>query len=175
MKESMAGTWIFGIVALFIVLFSSFLAYSISYTKAFKVKNEILNYIEQSEGFTTSAIVRNKDIRDLTTEELETTDTVDVKAYLLINSMGYNTADIDCTNYGTMYYGGYCVKKVCYSENKSKTSNSRVVYKVTTFIKVSIPVINIHIKLPIMGETKALYYENTQSIGCPTVIDEGGE
>ena len=44
MRESMGATWLFGIVALFIVLFSGFMAYSISYTKAFKTKNEIFKY-----------------------------------------------------------------------------------------------------------------------------------
>ena len=45
MRESMGGTWLFGIVIVFIALFASFLAYSISYTRAFNVKNEIINYI----------------------------------------------------------------------------------------------------------------------------------
>ena len=47
MRESMGGTWLFGIMALFIVLFSGFIAYSISYTKAFKTKNQIINLIEK--------------------------------------------------------------------------------------------------------------------------------
>ena len=42
MRESMGGTWLFGIVIVFIALFASFLAYSISYTRAFNVKNEIV-------------------------------------------------------------------------------------------------------------------------------------
>ena len=41
MREAIAGTWLFGIVITFIVMFTSFLAYSISYTKAFNLKNEI--------------------------------------------------------------------------------------------------------------------------------------
>ena len=40
MRESMGGSWLIGIVALFIVLFSGFIAYSVSYTKAFKTKNQ---------------------------------------------------------------------------------------------------------------------------------------
>lgn len=161
MKESMAGTWIFGIVALFIVLFSSFIAYSISYTKAFKVKNEILNYIEQDEGFVKSSNVNDpaKMITDITDTSTE------AKAARLIDSMGYNSASVSCTGYGEEQYGGYCIAKICKNseDGTSQTINSQVVYKVTTFIKVNIPVVNINIKLPIKGETKSLYYENVNS------------
>ena len=52
MKESIGGTWLIGIVALFIVLFSAFMAYSINYTKAFRAKNGIIDLIEQNEGYT---------------------------------------------------------------------------------------------------------------------------
>ena len=48
MKEAMGGTWLTGLVIVFIFLFAGFLAYSISYTKAFRVKNEILNLIERT-------------------------------------------------------------------------------------------------------------------------------
>ena len=47
MREAIGGTWLFGIVILFIALFSAFLAYSVSYTKAFNTKNEIINIIER--------------------------------------------------------------------------------------------------------------------------------
>lgn len=175
MKESMAGTWIFGIVALFIVLFSSFIAYSISYTKAFKTKNEILNYIEQNEGFTKAEDVDEKiPIDRLTTEQMEKSTATDVKAYLLIMSMGYNSSTVSCDQYGDYQYGGYCVAKIC--DLDSNGNVRRVVYKVTTFIKINIPVVNLNLKLPIMGETKALYYENKiltnkGSNGCYNSMD----
>ena len=88
MRESIGGLWLFSIVVTFIVLFVSFLAYSISYTRAFKVKNEIINYIERAEGFTKS----DRDIRSITYEELSTMDnpTVDIQAYVQIQNIGYN-------------------------------------------------------------------------------------
>ena len=54
MREAIGGTWLTGLVITFIVLFSGFLAYSINYTKAFRVKNEIINIIEKNEGYTIS-------------------------------------------------------------------------------------------------------------------------
>lgn len=159
MKESMAGTWIFGIVALFIVLFSSFIAYSVSYTKAFKTKNEILNFIEKDEGF-----IRSSNIGAAMLDDISDTST-EAKAARLIDRMGYNSVDVPCGKYGTQMYGGYCIAKICKNRDDeySQTTNSQVVYKVTTFIKVNVPVVNIFFKLPITGETKSLYYENTSS------------
>ena len=55
MRESIGGTWLTGIVITFLALFAGFLAYSISYTKAFRVKDNIIQIIEQNEGFTTAA------------------------------------------------------------------------------------------------------------------------
>ena len=52
MREAIGGTWLFGIVILFIALFSAFLAYSVSYTKAFNTKNEIIKEIMLNIIFT---------------------------------------------------------------------------------------------------------------------------
>ena len=43
MREAFGGSWLLGFVALFIVLFSAYLAVSINYTKAFKAKNKIVS------------------------------------------------------------------------------------------------------------------------------------
>ena len=166
MRESMGATWLFGIVVLFIVLFSGFMAYSISYTKAFKTKNEILNYIEQAEGFTIAANMDSKiPVDRLTEDELENSSAVDAKVYKLIRNFGYNSQVSDCTGYGDWVYGGYCIEKKCLNDVTDKTSNPMVVYKVTTFISLKIPVIDVTMKLPITGETKTMYYDNEASPG----------
>lgn len=163
MREAMGGTWLFGIVALFIVLFSGFMAYSISYTKAFKTKNEILNYIEQSEGFTTSRIVDNTPVDRLTEEELKNSSAVDARAYRLIKNYGYNGIS-DCGDYGELQYGGYCIQKKCLNDLDDKNSSPKVVYQVTTFISLNVPIINVTVKLPITGETRTMYYDNENTI-----------
>ena len=66
MREAFGGSWLLGFVALFIVLFSAYLAVSINYTKAFKAKNKIINIIEQNEGMSKSV----GDVRNKTDEEL---------------------------------------------------------------------------------------------------------
>lgn len=166
MRESIGGLWLFGIVITFIVLFVSFLAYSISYTRAFKVKNEIINYIERSEGFTTVQLNGGTLDDNISYDELkalsQTDPTVDVLSFLQIQNIGYNYSlakQVDCSQYGYGHSqpGGYCIKKMCpHNENGQK-----VYYKVTTFIAFKIHVLNFIFKIPITGETKALYYDNS--------------
>ena len=51
MRESIGATWIFTIVIVFILLFTSYLAISVNYARAFKFKNRIVTIVENSEGF----------------------------------------------------------------------------------------------------------------------------
>lgn len=164
MRESVGGAWLFGIVALFIALFSGFIAYAISYTKAFKVKNEIVNIIEKSEGFTLfnpdngtgsnpTGVTGLQDLDDCKSRFSNHICPAEGQAYLVIQALGYNTASVDDGDYGTCYDGGYCIDSHT-SKNKNGT---RINYKVTTFIKITIPVLSIDLRLPISGETKSIY------------------
>ncbi|MBR4178591.1 MAG: hypothetical protein IKR57_04510 [Bacilli bacterium] len=165
MREAIGGTWIMGIVIVFVVLFSSFLAYSISYTKAFNVKNQIINYIEHKEGFTKSS----NDVANIPIEQLlleadnikEEFNNVEAKAYYYIMQAGYNkevAKKIPCPDgEGKSYSGGYCIKKICQNSSSPK---SNVYYKVTTYIAVEIPVLQIVVKIPVSGETRTIYSVN---------------
>ncbi len=153
MRESIGGTWLLGFVVLFIVLFSGYLAVSINYTKAFKVKNQIINLIEQNEGFRTSSF---GNIASVSNDQLSSSDRTEDKIYYYIKDIGYATTSIEsdkCSDYGTYYTGGYCVRRVC-------TANG-VYYKVTSFIKFELPLIWTSFTIPIHGETKMIFYDNS--------------
>lgn len=171
MRESIGGAWLFGIVITFIFLFSGFLAYSISYTKAFNVKNEVINLIEQNMGLSGY----NKDMSGSLSENDK--KTVHYKIFQLINNIGYNSetsSQIPCvegnmkgTNLGNM---GVCVIKYCTIgkelnggtvTNESARRLTNVHYKVTTYISLKVPVIESVIKIPISGETSTIYTDNT--------------
>lgn len=153
MRESIGGGWLLTIVAIFIVLFTSFLAVSINYTKAFKIKNYIINRIEFDEGY----IQYNSG--DL--ENLETTDgSTEADIYVYLKNAGYNGNNItakNCINseFGTdensYKDGGYCVQEIT-------DNNGQRYYKVTTFIVFDLPFIDNSFTIPINGETKTIYY-----------------
>ena len=50
MKEATGGTLLMGLAAGIIIIFIIMVAFFISYSKAFKVKNQLINRIEQMEG-----------------------------------------------------------------------------------------------------------------------------
>ena len=50
MKESTGGALLMGLAAGIIIIFIIMVAFFISYGKTFRIKNEMINYIEQNEG-----------------------------------------------------------------------------------------------------------------------------
>ncbi len=152
MRESIGGTWLLGFVVLFIVLFSAFLAFSINYTKAFKVKNFIINTIEENDGFSS---FKGGNVTTLTDDQLKSNLDTESKVYNYLKKTGYATTTIDsskCEEDRYWHEGGYCVKKI--------TTENGAYYKVTSFINIEIPLIWQTFTIPIKGETKILYYIN---------------
>ena len=152
MREAFGGSWLLGFVALFIVLFSAYLAVSINYTKAFKAKNKIVSLIEENEGFSTSV----GSVATKTDSDLQKSSKTEDRVYYYLKQAGFTldeeTIKGRCPNGDDPYTGGYCVQKMYTSQG--------AYYKVTTFVKIELPVIWINITVPIKGETKILYYTN---------------
>ena len=186
MRESIGGSWLFSIVVLFIALFSAFLAYSISYTRAFNVKNEIINYIERNEGFVpfsggeadNGKGTNCTDIKNCSNDDLLKATNVEANIYGMIKRAGYNytaAEAIDCTTVGHSEAkardGGYCITKYCKSDSK-KDQQYYVYYRVTTFIAIKLPVVNIVMNVPISGETKSIYYDQN-SYKCEQIAGTG--
>ncbi len=193
MREAIGGTWLFGIVILFIALFASFLAYSISYTRAFNIKNEIINLIERNEGFTKCNRGQTDedpngdkgecDVKNMSNEELENNKSVESQAYYKIIKAGYNYSageTIDCRSVGhdeqEPWPGGYCITKYCQKAddgtNIALNSQYSTYYKVTTFIALRLPVVDITFNIPISGETRTIYYDSGDITTCS---ESGGE
>ena len=50
MKSSIAEIWLVGLVITFLFIFSGYITVTMNYSKAFKLKNEVLTIIEKSLG-----------------------------------------------------------------------------------------------------------------------------
>ncbi len=53
MRDAFGGAFMLKMILVFIGIYVAFIAVAISYAKAFRVKNQIINYIEQYEGWDT--------------------------------------------------------------------------------------------------------------------------
>lgn len=187
MRESIGGTWLLGFIITFVVLFASFLAYAISYTKAFNMKSEILNFIERGEGYTDST---NSDLENMSDAALKEDLSVEAQAFSLIKKSGYNykaASNVDCSRYGhtgekALKVGGYCVTKYCpgmetvIDPNTGNSmpvagTDSKTYYKVTTFIAMKLPILEVTMSIPVTGETRTLFFDQSNGMECVKYAD----
>ena len=142
MRESIGGAWILGIVMTFIVLFASFLAISINYSKAFKVKNNVVDLIEKNEGMTENAV-----------EEIY--GYLHTQGYILKGkcSSGYTGFEKDGKVSGSND-SLYCVKKVEISD----TALDKAYYSVEVFFRLDLPIFGELFTFKVTGETMSIYF-----------------
>ena len=141
MKAAIGSSLVLSIIVTFISIVLLILISSIVYTKAFRIKNRLIDVIEKSEGYTTEA-------------ETEITQVLREIGYK-VNPYQNNT---NCDRYGdsttlenpTSPYH-YCVFKI-----PSDPDKGGHYYKVVTFAYLDLPLVNL-IQVPVYGETKIFY------------------
>ena len=155
MREAIGATWIMGIVIAFIALFSGFLAFSINYSKAFKVKNGIVERIEKYGGVSEEAK------EDITTflkgigynaigscDKLLTDDNLSFAGFRIDEGTTAHPSKKDKYN--------FCIQKI--NSNSATGDMITAYYKVYVFFSLSIPVIQDFTKFYVTGETKNIYF-----------------
>ena len=143
MREAIGGTWLFGLVITFIVFFASFLAVSINYSKAFSVKNDIVDLISKYEGNNCNS--RKKISQHLKNIGYLVTGTCDS------DYTGYNLNG-DKVNTGKAYY---CIKSDSTGES---TTFDKSFYSVEIFFKIDLPMVGDLINFKIKGETEYIFF-----------------
>ncbi len=162
MKESIGGTWLFTIVIVFIVMFTTFVSVTTNYARCFKIKDAVVDKIEFHKGVNDETITDIKKM--LTNLGYSSTgkcpDTGD-------NWFGFSVSD---NNNAPTGYGGnvnFCIQKkqiVC----PAKQINGRVegsfdrfpsaYYTVVIFFKLDWPIIRQVFNIKISGETTIIPY-----------------
>lgn len=155
MKESIGSVWIFAICMTFIVLFTGYIAISVNYSKAFRIKSYIVSEIEENLGW----------------NGLEE----EIRTYL--TAQGYNAAgecpstieatddeNRDVPNNWTIKSRVSLDNRIdgkanaCIYELKVETDNDDICaekyyYKVLTFFKFDLPVVNVLLTFKVSGDT----------------------
>ena len=165
MREAVGGTWLFQIVIVFILLFAGFMCLNINHSKAFNVKDRIIQTIQSNNGL------------DLTSQcnNLNDDTTICEIARYLINNAYRNTGSCSGLNNGTVTYTGFtregkiassgnasfCVAKV----NSGGSQNSEFqgelpsvsYYRVAVFYQLDLPIFNNLFNFHLTGDTKTIY------------------
>lgn len=148
MRDAIGGTFSLQIILFFLVVINAYLAFSVNYTKAFRIKNNIVAIIEQQEGYTTSGALGE--------------DSAERRIFELMNRANYTIRRemVQCDAGYTQIYDptqntGFCLRL-------HKNADGSGYYSVTTYINIDIPVLNnlfpvFRGAFAISGETKTIY------------------
>ena len=155
MKEAIGGTWLFQIVIVFILLFTGFMCLSINRSKAFNVKNYILETIQTYNGDVNAAM--SDIVEYMKTNAYRTTgkksDSIDLKCgkeYACYNREGKKD------NQNPVF----CLVKIPVDSNKGCLVNdfddlpNMYYYRIEVFYQLDLPFFHDLFSFKITGDTK---------------------
>lgn len=166
MREAIGGTWLFQIVIFFILLFTGFMCLSINRSKAFNVKNQIVETIQSYNGINTENEYSDGE---------EGTPIADIVSYLKENS--YRTTGVvpadetvngESVGYVCFSRDGqtstnqpvFCIAKIDVSKDANTNFSelpSEAYYRVVVFYQLDLPVFHDLFNFKVVGDTKTLY------------------
>ncbi len=146
MKEAIANANVFNLMIVFIVILMAFFVGSLGYSKAFKVKDFIINEIEREEEYNDSM---GEEIDKTLSEIGYRVSKSDINRCESVKNTEFagNLKGVDVVNKNSKYE--YCVFKI--STNSGARSSYR--YRVIAYMYFDIPIINNLLKIPVKGET----------------------
>ncbi|MFI3307327.1 MAG: hypothetical protein R3Y21_02045 [Mycoplasmatota bacterium] len=146
MREAIANASIFNIMMVFIGVIIALLVGSLSYTKAFKVKNGIIEFIENTD----SGYSANQS----TVEEQIESFLIDIG--YRVNSNGINNCPTvsGATNGGAALNPNSNYQYCIYGFESSRG----MYYKVVAYMYFDFPIISSLLTIPVSGETIIFYY-----------------
>lgn len=129
MNESIGSYLVIVITMVFIIAISSYIAFTINYSKAFKVKSKVIDTIQRYDNDPQLLLVRNE-IQKYVNEIGYSVDVDMIRAHC---TDGYNVW-ADANNQGWCY-------KIISDEVNSSDGTTRTYVKVKTFVSIDIPII----------------------------------
>ncbi len=159
MRESVGGVALFNIVIAFVLLFTGYISLSINYSKAYNVKNEIVNIIKNQGGVCTSQSSRDDNNCYNFAEQI--TDYFSDVAY---HSNGNcDNGWIGYKRNGEVMGNGaknaaFCVRAIKREDN-SELPNA-LYYQVELFYQLDLPIFNNLFQFKVKGETSRIYEPN---------------
>lgn len=168
MKEAIGGTWLFQIVIVFIFIFTGYICLSINHSKAFAVKDDLIETIERYNGIDLNAVY--SDSKKLSNDPCINEMTERLK------TVSYRTSG-DCTKLKKAKNGGewvgfdrqgkmnsknatYCIEEIIASKDSGKIDSTLPIikyYKIAVFYQLDLPVLNTFLSFKEVGDTKLLY------------------
>ena len=134
MRDAIGGTFMLRILIIFIVLYIVFMCFAVSYAKTFRLKNKVIDILEQ-QGYDDSSVV-------------EIDDYLDSNAY---DFSGTNHSQVSnhCPNASeNLTINGACIVP--------KDSGNNRYYQVYLYIVYYFPFFHWEVVMPVGGETEVI-------------------
>lgn len=146
MRDAVGGSFMIKLILVFLAVYIIFMAAALNYAKAFRVKNRVMDIIEQNEG-----------MEEADFNNLSGTNNSGVAGRIneYLNTVSYNVSltEKNKENKGVCFDKGYCIEKV---ESTNIAGVYNTYYKVTTFVKIEFPFLKMNFTIPITGETRKI-------------------
>ena len=149
MREAIGGTAIFQIVIFFILLFTGFMCLSINHSKAFNVKNMIINTLERKEKIDLSNTENDEAIKEIVSylkKHSYRTTGICPEDYTGINREG----KVDYRN------SDFCVKQENVAKNSAEFPEMNY-YRIVVFYQLDLPIFRSLFEFKVSGDTKIMY------------------
>lgn len=156
MRDATGSAWIFGICLIFIVLFTCYLAISLNYAKAFRVRNHIMDTIEEHEGYEPGLRQRLEEY--LANEGYDAYG--DCNPYISDQGEETDWALDECI--GDEAPQGKCsvclYKKIADNQKNAEIMAPRTYYRVVTFFRFDLPAIrSIFPSFQVAGDSRYIF------------------
>ena len=140
MRDAFGGTFMFRLIIIFIVLFVTFATIAVSYAKTYRLKNAVIDIIEQNQlGYGNTNNTWNTDLIDNYLDKSRY-DVNDNSTYKACNRQNGSSKSARLSRNG-----------VCIALIEDGKSNY---YRITLYMMIKIPGINYSAVIPVSGETK---------------------
>ena len=153
MKDAIGGSLLLNLVVIFTSIIILFFAGILAYSKAYKVKNKIIEVIESHDGQISDGNLMKANVKETIESELRSV------GYMVSGAPSDEECSRDssigqCKNLNTSEFN-YCI---CYhgEGSDSKNVNFGSSYEVITYVHFAFPVIGDLLTFPVKGETKVL-------------------
>lgn len=170
MRDAIGGAFTLEVIVVFMVLVNSYLAYSVNYTRAFKVKNAIIDVIENNEGYPANTSIN---CADAGKDNFSSRFCNAIKSYGY-TAKGYPVNDPDCKktkNPDGLNDLGICIiaHTNVSGQGFDTTTYVGVYYTVYTYINIDLPILGGIFKfMPsvfrITGDTNIIYSSGGKNV-----------
>lgn len=128
MRDAFGGVFMTRLMLVFIVILVAFTAVSFKYAKSFRVKNKVIDFVEQNQITDISNFFSNGDLSNL--EELDNALRL-AKYDVTCDEIGYSDALI--TDKDTGENIGVCYNGIIIRKNETKSTDNTIYYDIKTY------------------------------------------